>query len=508
MNLSGALSVASGGIANINTQLALISQNIANANTPGYAVEVGTQESITGDGIGLGVHTAPARRQIDQALNDSLTQQNATVSGLATRQTALQAIDTVLGTVGQGNDLGSLLSALQNKFSTLLTDPSNQAGQNAVVAAASTLTRSINTVSATYTQQRQAAQTSLVRDVDTLNRTLATIGALNDKIVAATPTGHGTADLENQRDAALQTLSALVSVKTVPQQNGDLLVFTSTGTILPTRGAPAPFSIGSGSTQPGSYYPGGGLPGIMMGGVDVTVGMVGGEIGANLTLRDSTLPTFQAELDEFAINLTSRFAAQGLTLFTDGSGAVPTLGGTPVQAGYVGYAASIQVNPAVRANPSLVRDGTDVIAGSATAGTAFTPNPPGGPAGFTTMISRILDYALGPQVQSGVPQPPFNSNGLGPGGTLAATFNGAATLANYAAGMTAAQSAQSSATTSQISTEQAVQTTLANQVNAVSGVSIDVEMSKMIALQNAYSANARVISIAQSMFNQILQATQ
>lgn len=90
MNLSGALSIATGGIATINAQLALISQNVANANTPGYALETGTQESITGDGIGLGVHVGPAQRQIDQALNDSLTRQNAAVSGLATRQTALK----------------------------------------------------------------------------------------------------------------------------------------------------------------------------------------------------------------------------------------------------------------------------------------------------------------------------------------------------------------------------------------------------------------------------------
>src|SRR5690349_11992425 len=156
MNLTSALSIASGGIGNINAQLALVSQNVANAKTPGYAVEEGTQESITGEGIGLGVHTGPALRRVDQALAESLTQQNAAVSGLTTRQTALQAIDSVLGTVGQGSDIGSLLSALQGKFSTLLTEPGSQAAQNAVVATARTLTSGINSLSAAYTQQRQA----------------------------------------------------------------------------------------------------------------------------------------------------------------------------------------------------------------------------------------------------------------------------------------------------------------------------------------------------------------
>jgi len=37
---------------------------------------------------------------------------------------------------------------------------------------------------------------------------------------------------------------------------------------------------------------------------------------------------------------------------------------------------------------------------------------------------------------------------------------------------------------------------------------MDTEMSQMLALQNAYSANARVISTVQSMFTQLLQSVQ
>ncbi len=508
MSIGSALSIATGGIANINKQLALVSNNVANASTPGYAVETSTQTSIVGDGVGLGVFSGPAQRQIDQALNDSLTQQNAAVSNLTTTQTALQSIDAVLGTVGQGNDLGGMLSALQGQFSTLLTDPSSQAGQTAVVSAAGTLASGINTLSAAYTQQRQVAQSSLVSQVATLNQTLLTIGQLSNNIVAAVPGGQGVAGLKNQRDAAVQVLSGLLNIKTFEQPNGDLQIYTAAGTELPTRTQSTPFSLAGGSAQPGSYFPGNGLSGIMVGGADVTAGMVGGSIGANLTLRDKTLPTDQASLDEFSYNLASRFAAQGLTLFSDPTGAVPSGGGNPVQGSYVGFSASIQVNPAVLIAPALVRDGTNTIAGSPTGASTFTPNPSTGPASFTTMISRVLDFALGSAVQNGVPQPPFHTSGLGPSGTLTAPFTGDATLANYAADMTASQSAQSASATGQLSTEQAIQTTLRNQVNTVSGVNMDTEMANMITLQNAYGANARVITALRSMFNQLLQAVQ
>ena len=210
MSLNSALSIASGGLANINAQFALISQNVANASTPGYAVEVGNQQDVTSDGIPLGVQTAPATIQIDQALQASVTQQNAIVSNAQTTQTALQGIDSVLGTPGSGSDIGSLLGNLQDSFSTLLTDPSNQTEQSAVVSSATTLAQGINNLSSAYSSQRQASQNDLGSAVNTLNATLTTIGQLSNQIVALKPGNQSTADLENQRNAAVQTLSQLL----------------------------------------------------------------------------------------------------------------------------------------------------------------------------------------------------------------------------------------------------------------------------------------------------------
>jgi flagellar hook-associated protein 1 FlgK len=504
MGLNSALSIAAGGLANINAQFALISQNVANAATPNYTVETSNQQALTADGIGLGVQTGPATLQIDQALQTSVLQQNATVTGLQTTQTALQAIDSVVGTPGSGSDIGSLLGNLQDSFSTLLTDPGNQTQQSSVVSAATTLAQGINALSNTYATQRQGAQNDLESAVTTLNSTLATIGQLSNEIIALKPTNQSTADLENQRNAAVQTLSQLLPVKAVEQPNGDLSLFTSTGLTLPTRDGATPFTMASSATPAGSYYPGGGIGGIMLGGADVTSQMTGGQIGADITLRDTTLPTDQAELDEFAQGLSSRFAGQGLTLFTDPSGNVPAGGGTPAQSGYVGYAGTIQVNAAVVADPSLVRDGTNAVAS-----TGFTPNPTGGPAGFTSLISNVINYTFGTQAQSGVAQPTMNTGSLGASGNLNAPFNAAGdTLSDFATSLVSAQAQQSAAITGSVTTEIALQTSLNAKVSSVSGVNMDTEVSQMLSLQNAYGANARVIAGVQAMFTQLLQVIQ
>lgn len=506
MSLSGALLIASGGINTIDAQLAVVSQNIANAGSPGYAREAATQSSVTAGGMAMGVRTGPTVRQIDVQLAADLLKQNATVSSLTITQTALQAIDSVQGTPGQGSDLASRLGKLGDAFSGLLGSPDNQTLQQSLVGAAGSLADGVNQLAGAYDSQRQTAQDNIVSDIATMNQTLGAVGALSDQIVALKVQGLSTADLENQRDAAVQTLSQLVGVKVLNQSNGDVTLATPAGVILPIHGPANPVTATQGTIGAATYYPGGGIPAITLGGVDITGQLRSGSIGANIALRDVVLPTFQGELDEFSQNLASRFAAQGLVLFTDGSGAVPAGGGAPPQSGYVGLAQTLQVNPAVRATPSLVRDGTQAVAGSPTGASAFTPNPAVGPAGFNTLVSRILSYALGPQAQAGVPQPASVTSGLGPAGNLSAPYSAPATLAGLAASLVGAQSQQSATVTAQLGNETAVQTGLSSRVAATSGVQIDKEMSSMIALQNTYGANARIITAAQSMWTKLVDA--
>jgi flagellar hook-associated protein 1 FlgK len=103
----------------------------------------------------------------------------------------------------------------------------------------------------------------------------------------------------------------------------------------------------------------------------------------------------------------------------------------------------------------------------------------------------------------------MNTNGLGASGNLTAPFNAAGgALSDFATNVVSSQSQQSALTTSSLSTEQALQTSLAGRVTSVSGVNMDTELSQMLTLQNAYGANARIISAVQSMFTSLLQAVQ
>ena len=234
MSITSALQIATGGLANISQQLSVISNNVANAATPGYVLEVSTQTSLTAEGQGFGVFTGPVVRQINLQLQAQAFQQNATVSGLQTTQTALQPVDIAQGSPGAGTDLGSMLGNLQSAFTALAAAPASTPGQARVVSAAGALAGQINALSAAYTTARQNAQTGIQSGLTQLNSAMASVSQLTDQIISAKQAGQSTADLENQRDTAMGTMSALIGVNFIEQPNGGLLASTAAD-LLPRR---------------------------------------------------------------------------------------------------------------------------------------------------------------------------------------------------------------------------------------------------------------------------------
>ncbi len=490
MSLDNGLAIANSGLAAISQQFALISQNIANASTPSYAAESSALTSKSAAGVGSGVASAPATLNINNAVQTALMNSTGTASYQGTIANAMTGLDQVMGTPGQGNDLSSLTASLQSSFTALLNDPSNAAQQNAVISAAQGLTGQINTIANTIGSARQTAQDQIVNSITTLNTSLAQIGSLNKQIIALHQQGLSSADLQNQRAGLVQTVAQLTGAKSISISNGAISLYTAQGLQLPTTGPAfqtSPAAIGASDSYPGT------IPAITMNGQDVTTGIGGGSIGAAITLRDQILPAQQASLDSFSQTLASRFASQGLTLFSDPTGAVPPT------SSMIGFANAITVNQAVVSNPALVRDGTNTITGSSTGATSFTPNPPGGPAGFSTLINRIVNFSFGNQVQIGVPQSPAPTTSLGPAGNTTLRYSGNAAIGDLATSVVANEAATSASSQSASTQAGQTQSALQAQATQTSGVSIDQQMGTLVSLQNAYAANAKVVGIAQQM---------
>jgi len=103
-----------------------------------------------------------------------------------------------------------------------------------------------------------------------------------------------------------------------------------------------------------------------------------------------------------------------------------------------------------------------------------------------------------------VPWSSIANSGLGPDGTLSSPFATPARLFDYATRVTAVQVGDRAAATAAKDTATTLRDGLAAKFKAASGVDTDQEMALMVTLQNAYAANARVMSTVQTMWDSLL----
>jgi flagellar hook-associated protein 1 FlgK len=168
-----------------------------------------------------------------------------------------------------------------------------------------------------------------------------------------------------------------------------------------------------------------------------------------------------------------------LPLFADGSlsytGAV-TANGSQM----TGYAGRISVNPALLNNPSAL--------------STYSTSPTTA-AGDTTrsdyLFTQLTNATFSYSPQTGL-------------GSTAQPFTG--TVTSYLQQFISQQGNAATQATQLQQGQDVVVATLQQKFNSTSGVSIDTEMSNLIALQNSYAANAHVMSVIQSMMNTLLQA--
>ena len=197
-------------------------------------------------------------------------------------------------------------------------------------------------------------------------------------------------------------------------------------------------------------------------------------------------------LDDGAPNRSDVLAASVTTTMsslTSGNAELPffTDNGKPYSAAItangsqqVGLAGRIAVNTALLADPSR---------------TIVYSTSPLTPAGDTTRSDFILNQLSGATFRYS-PQ-----TGIG---TTAAPFTG--TLTNFVRQILS-QQGEAATSAKQLSDGQdVVLNTLKQKVTATSGVNIDDEMAHLLALQNAYSANARVMSSIKQMYDTLIQS--
>lgn len=228
------------------------------------------------------------------------------------------------------------------------------------------------------------------------------------------------------------------------------------------------------------------------GGLSSAVAQLNAAFGGNLQFSNPSGSTLQVLNANGTTNVVNGLSATStvtstasggaqLPLFVDGNGNQPITGAlTAAGSQTTGLAGRITVNPALVGTPS----GLVTYSASAAAGDPTRPN---------FILSQMTNAALTFSPTTGI-------------GTAQAPYSG--TLADYMSQIVSQQSQAANAATSLQQGQDTVLSALQQRFNTQSGVNIDTEMSNLIALQNAYGANARVMSTIQQLMSTLLQVVQ
>lgn len=470
MSLNSALSAALSGLTAASRMAEVISANVANAATPGY-IRRDTLLATRAEGAGVAV-TGVSRQQ-DLALLTDRRIATAEQAAAAARYGFLQTAETALGSADDAGGLAARLAALDAALLTAAAQPESEVLLAGAVQAAADLAARVADAAGTIAEARAAADARIGAQVALLNGTLARVANLNHRIQALQAVGGDSSGLQDQRQQQVDALAEILPLRQLDRGDGRIALYTEGGAML-VEGRAAVFGFTPAAEVAPDRAVGDGLSGLTLDSQPVDPSgrlIAGGSLAENFAIRDGLAPRLQQGLDAFAADLVARFSASGLdpTLATGAPGLFTT--GTVAEPPGLAQALRIhpRLDPASGGMVTRLRDGI----GAETAGVV-------GNAAQILRLQAALETAV-----------PLDS--ARPGGTAAA--HASALLSDIATRRLAAGEAETYAV--------ARQSGLA-ATEAAQGVDSDHELQKLLLVEQAFSANARVLQVADEMIGTLL----
>ena len=160
MGLNTALGTSMSGLRSSQVGIGIVSQNVANAGTPGYVRRnVSNVDSINGGTVGVG--NPNVQRLLDRIVQHQLLQESSGAAYTSTRAQVFANLDQLYGAPGSKTALDSMYSSFTNSLQVLHNDPSSYTNRTAVLDAASQLANRLRGLSDGVQQQRSQAEAGI-----------------------------------------------------------------------------------------------------------------------------------------------------------------------------------------------------------------------------------------------------------------------------------------------------------------------------------------------------------
>lgn len=485
----GGYSIAVSGMYVNRTGLSTTSHNISNINTAGFSRQqmVGEEQNIVQPGVvssGRGSSLEEIRRGRSQFVDKTYREMNTQASYWEAKSANLEDLQQILNEFPAENGAAAntgLQQTLQDFFNSweeLSKDPTSQSSRSAVKENGDSLAGILNQMAEQLGELRQDGCNKIKDTADKLNGLASQIAGLNVQITKTEVLGAKANDLRDQRDKLIDELSSEINITVNENANGKMNISIGGVSLVDGENTYTLSVVGDGSTTNPLK--------LQWDRLGYEVNVTGGQVQAYLedvnptgmqAINTADIPVdFKADATSSISNLWQGLNDLITTLaikINESHGAGTGLDGST---GIDFFIAADPNKPLslsnIKVNPEL--NDVNKIAASAS-----------GEAGDNTIASRICSVKE---------QNVFQYNGLSM--NLENFYQ-----ANVSWLGTAGQTANGLYDTKNNLTLQAD-----NQRQAISGVSMDEELSNMIMYQNAYSANARVLSTIDGLVGDLIKS--
>ena len=314
MSLNGITASALSALKTNSAALGVVSNNVSNINTAGYARRVVNEQTLSAGGQLMGVDIASVQRIADQFLQQETLSASGTASQYDTMAGLFTQLNGLLGAPGDNQSLATGLTNLSASFATASQAPSSSSSYTAVLNSLQNLSSDITNVSSSISSLQGQVDGQMVSAISPTNALIKQVFDLNQQIKTANAAGDTSSALLDQRDVALNTLSQTMGIKVTQQSDGSVNVATTDGVNLVSN-TYATLSY-SGGAQNGAYG------NIQIQDISAVSGqpigqsialdphLSSGTLKGFIDMRDQTLGGLSQSLGNFAQNVEQAFNAQ------------------------------------------------------------------------------------------------------------------------------------------------------------------------------------------------------
>jgi flagellar hook-associated protein 1 FlgK len=455
IGLTAGLEIARKALSSYQLALSVYGNNIANVETPGFSRKrpvFGEAEALDMPlgRIGLGVDTRTLERLRDVYLDTAYRKENTAYAKHESLEQCLSEIEMAFSEPSD-TGLGDILRDFWDAWQELANQPEGATPRSYVVSKATSLCTSLSHLSSQLTRMRENIDMEVAGVVGDINSIAERVAYLNGRIVEAEVSGNEAGDLRDKRDLLIDELSGLAEVQVFESDDGAVSVKIGSESLVERKTA---VLLGTSVRGDNNVV----ITDVTLGAGGRPIRVTGGRLGGLLQSRDTTIPSYLARLDEIARTLVEEVNRLHRTGF-DLSGAP---GGDFFDPAGLA-AASIRVSDAVQADSTLLAVSSD------------------GTPGNGAVALGISDLRLA--------------------GLFGAER---ASSEDYYASLVADLGIEAERATESKDAEKLLLTEIDSRRESVRGVSIDEEMTNIVASQHAYQAAVKLVTVIDDLMQTIM----